>query len=143
MTVYSREELMRSLKIKAIVENLGIVTDFLNEQLEGTGCPMKTQMQIELAVEEIFVNIAHYAYAPETGMAVISMDISDGRAVMTFEDSGMPYDPLARPDPDVTLAAEDRAIGGLGIFMVKKSMDDVRYEYRDGKNILTLVKKLV
>ena len=133
---------MRSLKIDAIVDNLGTVTAFIDEQLEAAHCPMKIQMQIELAVEEIFVNISHYAYAAETGMAVISVDISDGKAVMTFEDSGIPYDPLAKPDPDVTLSAQERSIGGLGIFMVKKSMDDVSYEYRDGKNILMLVKKL-
>ena len=83
------------------------------------------------------------AYAPETGMAVISVDISGSRAVITFEDSGVPYDPLAKPDPDTTLAAEYRDVGGLGIFMVKKSMDDVRYEYREGKNTLTLEKGLV
>ena len=133
---------MRSVKIKAAVENLDTVIAFIDEQLEAADCPMKTQMQIELAVEEIFVNIAHYAYAPETGMAVISVDISGSRAVITFEDSGIPYDPLAKPDPDTTLAAEDRGVGGLGIFMVKKSMDDVIYEYREGKNILTLVKEL-
>ena len=134
---------MRSLEIKATVENLDTVIAFIDEQLEVADCPMKTQMQIELAVEEIFVNIAHYAYAPETGMAVIGIDISGGRAVITFEDSGVPYDPLAKPDPDTTLAAEDRDFGGLGIFMVKKSMDDVRYEYREGKNTLTLKKGLV
>ncbi len=133
---------MPTLEIKATVENLDTVIAFIDEQLEAADCPMKTQMQIELAVEEIFVNIAHYAYAPETGMAVISVDISGGRAVITFEDSGIPYDPLAKPDPDTTLAAEDRGVGGLGIFMVKKSMDDVIYEYREGKNILTLVKEL-
>lgn len=133
---------MRSLKIKAAVENLDTVIAFIDEQLEAADCPMKTQMQIELAVEEIFVNIAHYAYAPETGTAVISVDILGSRAVITFEDSGIPYDPLAKPDPDITLAAEDRGVGGLGIFMVKKSMDDVIYEYREGKNILTLVKEL-
>lgn len=134
---------MRSLEIKATVENLDTVIAFIDEQLEVADCPMKTQMQIELAVEEIFVNIAHYAYAPDTGMACIAVDISDGKALITFEDSGIPYDPLAKPDPDTTLAAEYRDVGGLGIFMVKKSMDDVRYEYRDGKNILTIVKRLV
>ena len=104
---------MRSLEIKAAVENLDKVIAFIDEQLEAADCPMKTKMQIELAVEEIFVNIAHYAYAPQTGMAVVSIDISDGGAVITFEDSGVPYDPLAKPDPDTTLAAEDRDVGGL------------------------------
>lgn len=61
---------------------------------------------------------------------------------ITFSDSGKPYNPLEKPDPDVTLSAEERSIGGLGIFMVKKSMDDMRYEYKDGQNILTITKRL-
>ena len=134
---------MKRIEIKATIENLDTVTAFIDEQLEAADCPMKTQMQIELAVEEIFVNIAHYAYVPHIGMAFISIDVSDSRAVITFEDSGIPYDPLAKTDPDVTLSAEDRGIGGLGIFMVKKSMDNVSYEYRDGRNVLTLEKRLV
>ena len=90
------------------------------------------------------MNISHYAYAPGTGDAVIQVDFSGDplSASITFIDSGMKYDPLAKPDPDITLSAEERQIGGLGIFMVKKSMDDVRYEYRDGKNIFTIVKVL-
>ena len=99
-------------------------------------------MQIEVAVEELFVNIAHYAYAPDTGSATIRTEITAGTAEITFIDSGVQYDPLAKPDPDVSLPASERQVGGLGIFMVKKSMDDMRYEYRDGKNILTIVKKL-
>ena len=134
---------MKKLVIDALTDNLPQVLSFVDAELETADCSMKLQMQIEIAVEEIFVNIAHYAYAPETGTAVVSIDISDGSAVITFEDSGVPYDPLAKPDPDVSLAAEERSIGGLGIFMVKKSMDDVKYEYNNGKNILTLVKRLV
>lgn len=112
-------------------------------QLENAACPMKVQMQLDLALEEIFVNIANYAYAPEKGMAIIGIDITEDRqAVLTFEDSGTPYDPLAREDPDITLSANDRQIGGLGIFMVKKTMDDMYYEYRNGKNILKLRKSL-
>ena len=100
-------------------------------------------MQIEVIVEEVFVNIAHYAYAPGTGPATVRFRADGaGAAELTFIDRGAPYDPLARPDPDVTLSAEERPIGGLGIFMVKKSMDDMRYAYRDGRNILTIQKRL-
>ena len=134
---------MKEITVKAADEKLDNVIAFVTGELEAYDCPMKTQMQIEVAVEELFVNIAHYAYSPETGDATIQVDISDRReAAITFIDSGTPYDPLAKPDPDVTLSAEERQIGGLGIYMVKKSMDDVRYEYKEGKNILTIVKKL-
>ena len=101
---------------------------------------MKVQMQIDIAVEEIFTNIARYAYAPGEGSAVIGVLAEPGRAEITFSDTGMPYNPLLREDPDVTLAAEEREIGGLGIFMVKKTMDEMRYEYSTGQNLLTLVK---
>ena len=133
----------QSLKVKAEDGNLREVLDFLDSALEAYGCPMKIQMQLEIAVEEIFVNIAHYAYPNEVRDAEVSIAVLDGgTARITFSDSGIPYDPLAKPDPDVRLSAEDRPIGGLGIYMVKKSVDDLRYEYRDGKNILRLFKKL-
>ena len=133
---------MKELVLDAITENLDAVISFVTEQLEAVGCPMKVQMQLEIAVEELFVNIAYYAYAPETGTAMIRTEITSDTAEITFIDSGVQYDPLAKPDPDVTLPASERQIGGLGIFMVKKSMDDMRYEYTDGNNILTIVKKL-
>ena len=134
----------RELDIEATAEKLPQVIDFVNESLEAADCPMKALMQINVAVEEIFMNIASYAYAPGSGRALVSIEISEGprAAVITFADRGVPYDPLAKEDPDVTLSAEERQIGGLGIFMVKKTMDDVTYEYRDGQNILTLVKHL-
>ena len=133
---------MKELVLDATTENLDTVIAFVTEQLEAVDCPMKAQMQLEIAVEELFVNIAHYAYAPETGTATIRTEITANTAEITFIDSGVQYDPLAKPDPDVTLPASERQIGGLGIFMVKKSMDDMRYEYTDGNNILTIVKKL-
>ena len=135
----------KNLRILAIVENLAQVLANVDEQLDQEGCPMKTRMQIDIAVEEIFVNIAHYAYAPETGKAMVRIEtLADPPSVdITFIDNGVPYDPLAKADPDITLSAEERQIGGLGIFMVKKSMDDVKYEYLDGHNILTLKKGLV
>lgn len=135
---------MAELTLDATIENLDDVLAFVDGELEKLDCPMKTQMQIDVAVEELFVNIAHYAYAPNTGSATVRFDAvrEPKAAAITFVDRGVPYDPLAKPDPDVTLSAEERQIGGLGIYMVKKSMDDMKYEYRDGQNILTIVKKL-
>ena len=132
------------METEALADNLAAVTAFVNGHLEKVGCPMKAQMQIELAVEEIFVNIASYAYAPGTGRAIIQVEVTDAPASATiiFIDQGTPYDPLAKPDPDVSLSAKEREIGGLGIYLTKKTMDDVRYEYKDGKNILTLMKKI-
>ena len=125
----------------AELDELQNVIAFVEETLEQTDCPMKTQIQINIAVEEMFVNIAHYAYGDEKGDMKLCI-VADGSSVsISFLDRGIPYDPLAKPDPDVTLSAEQRGIGGLGIFMVKKSMDEVRYEYKDGQNIFTMAKK--
>ena len=134
---------MSVLNIDAEVNNLDQVLAFVDEELENYGCSPKTQMQIDIAVEEIFVNIASYAYNPEKGSALISVETQEDplAVIITFTDGGVPYDPLKKPDPDVTLSAEKRQIGGLGIYMVKKSMDNVTYEYKDGKNILTITKK--
>ena len=135
---------MAEITIPARVENLDTVTAFVDAELEKLDCPMKTQIQIDVAVEELYVNIAHYAYAPGEGDATIEVetDPASRTVSITFRDRGVPYDPLAKTDPDVTLSADERQIGGLGIFMVKKSMDDMRYTYEDGQNILTIVKKL-
>ena len=135
---------MKELTIAATVENIEFVTDFVNEQLEALDCPMKAQMQIDIAIDEIFSNIAHYAYNPEIGQATVRVEVpEDPLSVMiTFIDNGVPYDPLAKADPDTTLSAEEREIGGLGIYMVKKSMDDIIYEYKDGQNILKIKKYL-
>lgn len=134
----------KELTIAATVENIETVTDFINEQLESLDCSMKIQMQIDIAIDEIFGNIAHYAYSPGNGEATVRVEFEKEplTAVITFIDSGIPYDPLKKDDPDITLSAEERDIGGLGIYMVKKSMDDVIYEYRDGKNILSVKKRL-
>ena len=135
---------MKELDIEALVDNLDKVMEFVDAELEDANCPMKIQMQIDLAVEEIFVNIANYAYDPETGPATVRVEVDpDGSAVrITFIDHGVPYDPLAKSDPDITQAADERQIGGLGISLVKKTMDDIRYEYVNGSNILTLKKNL-
>lgn len=135
---------MKELTLEATIENLGIVTEFVEEQLEEVGCPMKAQMQITLAIDELFSNIANYAYNPETGPATVRVEVSQEplEVVITFIDEGVPYDPLSKEDPDITLSAEERQIGGLGIFLVKKNMDDVTYEYTNGRNILSIRKEL-
>lgn len=135
---------MRELKIEAKTENLSEVLSFVDGQLEAQGCPMKAQMQIDLVIEELFVNIAHYAYAPGNGEAVIQMETSDDASLVkiTMIDRGRPYNPLAKPDPDVALSAEDRQIGGLGIYLVKKNVDEIGYLRREGQNILTVTKKI-
>ena len=135
---------MRELTVEAKLDHLDEVLAFVDSSLEEMECPIKAQMQIDVAVEEVFVNIASYAYTPGTGSATLQIETEqDPPAVaITFIDSGMPFDPLLKPDPDVTLPAEERQIGGLGIYMVKKSMDSMEYERRDGKNILKIKKHL-
>ena len=135
---------LQELDIEAETEKLPEVMTFLDTWLEEHDCPMKAQMQLDVAVEELYVNIANYAYGSERGRALIRIGLQQEprQAVITFIDSGTPYDPLKKEDPDVTLSAEDRKIGGLGIYVVKKTMDDVQYEWKDGKNVLTIRKNL-
>lgn len=135
---------MKELTIEASVDNIEAVTDFVNEQLEALDCPMKAQIQIDIAIDELFSNIAYYAYNPDVGNATVRVEVIENPLTVkiSFIDNGVPYDPLAKADPDVTLSAEEREIGGLGIYMVKKSMDDISYEYKDGQNILTIKKRL-
>jgi anti-sigma regulatory factor (Ser/Thr protein kinase) len=135
---------MKELNITATIENIETVTAFVNEQLEAYDCPMKAQMQIDIAIDELFGNIAHYAYNPEVGNATVRVEVVEDplAVIITFIDNGIPYDPLAKEDPNIKLSAEERQIGGLGIYMVKKTMDDITYEYKDGKNILSIKKHL-
>lgn len=135
---------MKELEIEAVRKNTYSVLAFVDEDLEAAECPMLTQTAIDIAVEEIFVNIANYAYGEETGTVVIQVTIHEDppSAEITFIDTGVQYDPLANPDPDITLPSNKRKKGGMGIFMVKKSMDEMTYKYEGGKNILTIKKAL-
>ncbi|MBQ6337183.1 MAG: ATP-binding protein [Ruminococcus sp.] len=135
---------MKEFNLPAKLESIPILTDAVNEILEAQGCSMKAQMQLDIAIDEIFANIAHYAYAPGTGDATVRLEFFGEplSARLTFIDSGVPFDPLERTEPDVTLSAEERQIGGLGIFLVKKTMDAMRYERRDGQNVLVLEKRI-
>ena len=139
-----RSPKVRELDIEAKEENLPQVFGVIEELLEGTDCPVGVVQQICIAAEEIFVNVASYAYAPDTGMVKVRAELADGSGPfrLTFTDSGIPYDPLAKEDPDVTLSAQERGIGGLGVYMTKKLMDRISYEYRDGCNVLTMEKDL-
>ncbi len=110
--------------------------------MEALNCPMKAQMQISVAVEEIFVNIASYAYAPGMGKAAVCVEGSEDPAAVTitFKDRGVPYDPLAKEDPDIGLSIDQRQIGGLGVFMAKELREELGYECEDGQNILMMKK---
>ncbi len=136
------DEKVKTITVDATTENLNTVNEFIDGILEANGCPMKTQMQIELAVEEIYVNIANYAYGDGVGKAEISAECNNGNVTITFKDSGVPYNPLEKDDPDFSLSADEREIGGLGIFLTKKNMDSVSYEYKDGFNVLIMTKQI-
>lgn len=127
---------------KASDEELHNVLDLIEGQLEEHECNMKTTMMITVIVEEVFVNIAHYAYEGKEGEAIISVDFEGDDVIITFKDTGIPFDPLAKEDPDIKAPVEERQIGGLGIYMVKQTMDDVQYERKDDTNILTLRKRI-
>ncbi len=153
--------LTNNLKIPAVIDNLAEVLKTVDAQLDAEGCPLKIKLQIDIAVEELFVNIANYAYKPDTGDADILIETMDSCPIpedaqkdmsesekkgkwlrVTLSDSGTPFNPLSKEDPDVTLPAQERRIGGLGIFMVKKSMDYMYYEFKDDKNNISICKKL-
>ena len=128
----------------AKTEALNDVLGFVEETLESLDCSMKIQMAVSVAIEEVFVNVAHYAYGDGEGDVTLGIGFDADSRAMTFRmaDQGVPFDPLKMPDPDITLSAEDRDIGGLGIFITKKTMDTVTYAYENGENILTMVKTI-
>ena len=128
----------------AKIEALSDVLGFVDETLESYECPMKIQTAICVAIEEVFVNVAHYAYKDGEGDMTLAIGFDRESRDITFRmaDKGVPFDPLKKPDPDITLSAEDREIGGLGIFITKKTMDSVTYAYENGENILTMIKKI-
>lgn len=135
---------VKELTVDAVVNSIEVVTDFVNEELDKHDCLMKARMQIDVAIDELFGNIAHYAYDNGTGSATVRIEVTEEplAVILTFIDSGKPFNPLERPEPDTTLSAQERAIGGLGIFLVKKTMDEVVYRYEDGHNILSIKKML-
>ena len=135
---------MKEMTVPATIENIPAVTEFVERQLEELNCSESAQVQIDIAIDELFSNIAKYAYDTEEGYATVRVEVLEDpmAVVITFIDEGVPYDPLDQEDPDITLSAEDREIGGLGLYMVKKSMDEISYEYDDGRNILKIKKTI-
>lgn len=135
---------IRELTIKATAENIASVTEFVDELLEELKCSVKIQTSIDVAIDELFGNIVHYAYKPNIGDVTILTEVIDEplAVIITFIDKGIPYNPLTEPDPDITLSADERKVGGLGIYMVKKMMDSISYEHKDGKNILRIQKNI-
>lgn len=135
---------MKELTVEATVRNIPAVTDFVDEALDTMGCSQRIQTQINIAIDELFSNIAHYAYNPATGPATVQVEVEKNplSVVVTFIDRGKPYDPLSAREPDLSLDLMQRPVGGLGIFLVRRTMDDVSYEYRDGRNILRIKKHI-
>ena len=132
------------ITVLATLENISKVTGFVDQHLIAFNCPLRTRIQLKVAVDELLGNIANYAYYPDHGHATIRVDVEKEptRVILTFIDSGAPYDPLSREAPDISLPARQRQIGGLGIFMVRKTMDSISYEYKNGQNILTVLKNV-
>ena len=137
-------ERMTNKTFPAKTEALNDVLGFVEQTLEGIECPLKIQTAICVAIEEVFVNVAHYAYPESDGDMTLHIGFDEKERTITFRmaDKGVPFDPLKKPDPDITLAAEEREIGGLGIFIAKKTMDMISYSYENGENILTMIKKI-
>lgn len=135
---------MQELTVDAAVENISVITDFVNRALDARSCPPETKLQIDVAIDEAVSNVAHYAYESGRGTIRVCIDWHEVplTAVLTFADSGIPYNPLQRKDPDITLCAQERPIGGLGIFILKKIMDKVEYRYENGQNILVISKQI-
>ena len=135
---------MTSKTFPAKTEALLDVLGFVEEQLEKHECPMKIQTAICVAIEEVFVNVAHYAYGGDAGDVTFTIDFEEEtrNLIIQMTDKGVAFDPLKKPDPDITLSAEEREIGGLGIFITKKTMDLVTYAYENSENILTMIKKI-
>ena len=138
------EKPVKELTVDATVENIAAVTAFVEEELDAIECPMKARMHLSVAIDEIMANIAQYAYDAGPGPLTVrfAFDEETRTVRLTFVDKGMPYNPLEKEDPNVKLSADDRPIGGLGIFLVKKTMDAMAYEYKFGQNVLTIEKKL-
>lgn len=133
------------ITLSASVDEVKKLTHFVNGHLEVLGCPQRVRIQVDVAIDEIFSNIVKYACMPETGPVTVKIKV-DGNppgVIISFFDRGIPYNPLASEHPDLTrLPKAKRRIGGLGLFLVKKIMDDVSYEYQDGQNILTIRKNI-
>ncbi len=136
---------MHKITVPAKIENLQKVFNFVNKQLNSVAYNMKSRLQLELSIEEAYVNISKYAYESDEGKVEILSRVDEDPLQITvkFMDSGIPYNPLKNEDPDIYTNTEEKELGGLGIFLIKKNVDNIGYEYLNGKNILTIQKKLI
>lgn len=136
---------MREMTVEATMDNIETVTNFVNQQLTEHGCLERAMVQLDVAIDEVFGNIVRHAYGAETGAATVQVWIEEEPGIIhiTFIDQGQPFNPLEKEMPDITrLKAKERPIGGLGLFMLKRTMDNMTYDYQDGKNVLTIEKKI-
>jgi anti-sigma regulatory factor (Ser/Thr protein kinase) len=135
---------VKEITVDATIENMNTVTAFVDDFLDQIACPMKSKIQINIVIDEIFGNICHYAYKDSVGTVTVRVESGNTpKAVfLTFTDNGIPYNPLETEDPDITLSSEERKIGGLGIYLVKKNMDEMKYEYVNQQNRLWMEKRL-
>lgn len=135
---------MKEITVDATIENMNTVTAFVDDFLDQIACPMKSRIQINIVIDEIFGNICHYAYKDSIGAVTVRVESGNTpKAVfLTFTDNGIPYNPLETEDPDITSSSEERKIGGLGIYLVKKNMDEMKYEYVNQQNRLWMEKRL-
>ena len=135
---------MQDITLQASDDTLYTVLDAIEAHLCKNGCPDAVKTQVLISVEEIYVNIAHYAYGGDKGEATVQMEVTQNPRIcrVVFKDRGIPYNPLEKEDPDISLSAGEREIGGLGIYMVKQCMDKITYRYEDGYNILAIEKHL-
>lgn len=133
---------VKEITLDATVENIQTVTEFINQELQKLNCSSKVQAEIDIALDELFGNVANYAYNPEVGTVTVRIEATEKpiSVDITFIDKGVPYNPLEQEEPDITLSAEERPIGGLGIYLVKQMMDTVSYEYVNDCNVLTFRK---
>ena len=135
---------MKEITVDAMIENMNTVTAFVDDFLDKIACTMKSRIQINIVIDEIFGNICHYAYKDSVGAVTVRVESGNTpKAVfLTFTDNGIPYNPLDTEDPDITSSSEERKIGGLGIYLVKKNMDEMKYEYVNQQNRLWMEKRL-
>ena len=131
---------MAQITIPAFIDCLSDVMEFVESEMHGVNIDKKKQTNIQIAVGEIFMNIADYAYPSGEGGVTVSISVNPEKISLKFSDCGEPYNPFAKEDPDTSLSVENREPGGLGIFIVKQLMDEIEYEHRDGYNILTVCK---
>lgn len=136
------EKYCKHIRLSNDVQEIPLLNAFVDEICELNGLDDMTTMQMNLAIEEAVVNVMNYAYPEGTkGFVDITSMSDDEYLQFVISDNGKPFDPTTKEEVDTTLPVEKRRIGGLGIFLVRKMMDNVKYEYKDGQNILTLRKK--